>query len=50
MQNLSITYSALGRHQEAFELQEKTLAFYKSIDDYSNICQLIVCVFFQASD
>ena len=31
MNNLADTYSALGRHQDALELQEKTLEFRRRV-------------------
>ncbi len=31
MGNLAATYSALGRHQDALVLQEKTLEFYRRV-------------------
>ena len=31
MQGLAISYSALGRHQEAVEMNEKTLEFYRRV-------------------
>ena len=31
MSNLANSYSALGRHQEAVEMKEKTLEFYRRV-------------------
>ena len=31
MNNLAASYSALGRHQEAVEMKEKTLEFYRRV-------------------
>ena len=31
MRNLAISYSALGRHQEAVEMREKTLEFTQRV-------------------
>ena len=31
MSNLAASYSALGRHEEAVEMQEKTLEFYRRV-------------------
>ena len=31
MQGLAVSYSALGRHEEALEMQEKTLEFYRRV-------------------
>ncbi len=31
MNNLACSYSALGRHDEALEMREKTLEFYRRV-------------------
>ncbi len=31
MHNLANSYSALGRHQEALEMKDKTLEFYRRV-------------------
>ena len=31
MHNLAISYSALGRHEEALEMRVKTLEFYRRV-------------------
>ena len=31
MNNLAISYSALGRHDEALEMEETTLEFYRRV-------------------
>ena len=31
MSNLALSYSALGRHQEALEMEEKTLEFRRRV-------------------
>ena len=31
MSNLAISYSYLGRHEEAVEMQEKTLEFFRRV-------------------
>ena len=31
MNNLAVSYSALGRHEEALEMREKTLEFYRRV-------------------
>ena len=31
MNNLAASYSALGRHDEALEMREKTLEFYRRV-------------------
>jgi hypothetical protein len=39
MGNLAATYRALGRHQDALVLQEKTLEFYRRVlpENHPNI-------------
>ena len=31
MSNLAVSYSDLGRHEEALEMEEKTLEFYRRV-------------------
>ena len=31
MSNLAVSYSDLGRHEEALEMREKTLEFYRRV-------------------
>jgi len=40
MGNLAAMYSALGRHQDALVLQEKTLEFYRRVlpENHPSIC------------
>jgi hypothetical protein len=39
MHNLAVTYGALGRHQDALVLHEKTLEFYRRVlpENHPNI-------------
>ncbi len=41
MSNLAESYSDLGRHEEALELKEKTLEFYRRVlpENHPDICE-----------
>jgi hypothetical protein len=46
MGNLAKTYSALGRHQDALVLQEKTLAFFRRVlpENHPDIGAMRLCL------
>ena len=45
MVNLANTYSALGRHQEALVMREKTLEFQRRVlpENHPDICATWLC-------
>ena len=44
MYNLAYSYSALGRHEEALEMNEKTLEFRRRVlpENHPDICEGVV--------
>ena len=55
MSNLALTYSALGRHQDALVLQEKTLEFLRRVlpenhPDIGKVCYNISSSYRQAGE
>ena len=45
MENLAITYSSLGRHQDALALQEKALEMFESAENHPRIGVMSLWVF-----